>query len=796
MLVASCVGAAHAAPRGCPEAEGAWSAGRYASAERLARACLDRAPEDSLAALALAHALGSQGRHAEALPWARKARAGLPGHQDAALWTLRLLFWGGDVEGARALLDTLPRSVDRAPDNLRLRADIAFARKDWDGAVLAYDAYLVERPLDTVARNNRGMSHAARGGADAAREDFQRSCELAGPGSDGCLLLRREGCPSADTLYRRGRGAEAEAAARACVQERPSDVGGWMSLSRALAALERFDEARGWAEKALASYPEDADLLLWKARLLAWTGHRREARGLLEAVPERAFADADNLRFRADLAFDLKDHEGALVDYEAWQHLRPWGDRAFFLRRGECRQVLGREEEARRDFERACELEGGGSEGCARAGRGGCASAVALWKAEALDEAERVARTCLEQDPDDVATWILMARVLGAVGRYSEAAAFLDRARARRVGDPSLEVFRARLLFWQGEVGWARSVLRDLPPEAPMDADTLRLAADLAFIEKDHAEAVRLYDLYLASPSLDLTALDNRGLAHAALGNRERALQDFQLACALGGEGSAGCEILEEQARKALRYRLFLQPGWAAIADRPDGQNLLGLFEARLTSPLLLGVKADARRRDFGAGPLTDTTLGAYGAWRKGSGFLLDAEMDVTPSASFSPTWAVWVEPGWALPGNTAVQLRLWRMNFTEGGVTLLCPALTAYRGPWILHGRYYLALDDALGPSHAGVARVSYHVSDPFLLHVGAGAGTRSDYLDLRRATSDGFVMALAGLSRDFGRFTLSLDDVVRVERVLEPDPSNPSASIPRRWLENDLLVGFGWRF
>ena len=106
------------------------------------------------------------------------------------------------------------------------------------------------------------------------------------------------------------------------LEQNPQDAKGWAMLARAQTVLGRFGEASTAYAKAVALFPEDAQLLADYADALAMAqgGHLP---GEPEQVVERALrADSDNakaLALAGTVAFDKKDF-GLAVKH--WEHLR------------------------------------------------------------------------------------------------------------------------------------------------------------------------------------------------------------------------------------------------------------------------------------------------------------------------------------------------------------------------------------------------------------------------------------------------------------------------------------------
>lgn len=160
----TCAGAAALWPRGALEAE------------RIARACVEAAPEDGDRVLALAQVLAWQSRYDEALVWIDRGRSAHPENAELAALRLRVLGWAGRQDDARAAEATLPAAVAGDPDVLRARADLALWRGEHAAAVAGYDAYLARRPDDAAARRSRALAQLEVGREAEAREELASLC--------------------------------------------------------------------------------------------------------------------------------------------------------------------------------------------------------------------------------------------------------------------------------------------------------------------------------------------------------------------------------------------------------------------------------------------------------------------------------------------------------------------------------------------------------------------------------------------------------------------------------------------
>ncbi len=179
-------------------------------------------------------------------------------------------------------------------------------------------------------------------------------------------LAARGPCPQAATARQSGRFVAAEAAARACLERDPRDVGVWFELSRALGYQRQWEEALHWAESGLERYPKDMDLALWRVRLLAWSGELSRARDALAqvfALAPAARGDREAAMLEVDLVWWGRDWRAAAAGFT--RYLERWPeDPEAYRKRGISWLESGREARALADFDRSCRLAGQAQPSC------------------------------------------------------------------------------------------------------------------------------------------------------------------------------------------------------------------------------------------------------------------------------------------------------------------------------------------------------------------------------------------------------------------------------------------------
>ncbi len=320
-----------------------------------------------------------------------------------------------DVDYALSLV-TRAAAID--PRSVAVSAELAFcrlAKKDVAGALEAAERCIQLGPRDPEAWAARGRIHLVRGDADAALADFNRGIDVA-PGWARGYSTRA----MARVLLRDFEGARADAERAVAIDPRDAltwsnlalyaaqvgDTDRVISAATRAIELDPNNEApytnRGLAlatkgdERAYA----DLDRAVQLAGTAQTYGNRAAARKMLQGDPALALADADRAleldpksagmrRFRgvarvqtgddrggiedltkaielgADIAevrfmravarLKLMDWPGAMEDSE-WLIEHAPGGRPYVFR-GRAHIGLGRLEEARRDFDRAVELD-------------------------------------------------------------------------------------------------------------------------------------------------------------------------------------------------------------------------------------------------------------------------------------------------------------------------------------------------------------------------------------------------------------------------------------------------------
>jgi putative PEP-CTERM system TPR-repeat lipoprotein len=296
--------------------------GDWDTAEKEARAALDRGYDPGGSTAVLLRAYLASGRHAELLagfpqPDATTAPA-VAGQIAAARGLARLAT--GDRAAARAEIDVALRvapglaqshfaasllagaegdrpgalaAADRAqaiePDHaeaLQQKARLLFAQGDRTGAIAALDRVIAQRPGSVPARIQRAEAYLLHGDAGAARRDVEAALRSA-PGSVPALYL----LAVLQTRAQDWRGADETLQRLGPVL--PGMPDGLLMQATVKRALGQADQARDAAQRFAARRPEDPRGARLLAALALEQGQPLDAIGALERVIQRGAGDME-----------------------------------------------------------------------------------------------------------------------------------------------------------------------------------------------------------------------------------------------------------------------------------------------------------------------------------------------------------------------------------------------------------------------------------------------------------------------------------------------------------------------
>jgi YaiO family outer membrane protein len=310
-------------------------AGRMDEAIGKLRAAAAVEPNNADIQVQLGLALAAARRLDEAKQAFGEALRTAPDYDDARLGLARARLWNGELDAAASALAPLLQRRADDPDVLRVEAQIRAAQAE---AASRTGARPEPRPTPAAAtpRERARNAASARGPRRAAPAGV-----MAG----------------AQSLRRRGRFAEAEAAYRRALRRAPSDAGILVAIGlvQAFQGERRFADARASFERALALDPDSLDARLGLARIDLYADKLDDAQAGVDHVLERRPDYTDALSLRARIRLARRDARGAEVDFQNLVGRDP-RDSDALTGLGDAQRAQYRDAEARGHFLRAAAL--------------------------------------------------------------------------------------------------------------------------------------------------------------------------------------------------------------------------------------------------------------------------------------------------------------------------------------------------------------------------------------------------------------------------------------------------------
>jgi len=373
-----------------------------------------------------------------------------------------------------------------------------------------------------------------------------------------------------------------------------------------------------------------------------------------------------------------------------------------------------------------------------------------------------------------------LARPQAVRGRSGRALATLDRALASYPEDRDLRLWKARVLYWSGELDEAWALVRLLPYTGAENEETARLRADLAFARGDWDQAQYGYQLVWGAGGTEAKIRRNHALSSLAMGDEDTARYNF---AGMAGRGDPeGLALL----RRHSRWRASLEPSVVTGVAGEGGWQLSGSLDHRLEGrELWLGGRVEQRQRWFDGVPAADTWLEGHGSWAHASGLLIAGSAGATPLPDFAPVAGAWVEPGWSIrPLGLELKARAWQLWFSESRATVLSPAALLELGPFSLYARGYYTLDDRDEPGLSALGRVGVSPVARLHLHALGGLGNRADYLQPRELGVQASWVVGGGVSIDLSPYhSVTLDGLQRHEQTATEARDEVQLTLGSRW-------------
>jgi thioredoxin-like negative regulator of GroEL len=214
------------------------------------------------------------GRYREAIPVLETLRRLLPDNVRAAtLLGIAYLRTGAPKQAAPVVREALnaPTGAGRGDLNLHLLLVEALNGAD-DAAGALHGAQEAARlfPKEEKAQLCLAQQLAVAGKYQEAGPVFQRALELAPDNVPALLGL-------ADVQFRSGSYQEALATYRRAAELDKSDAAAQVGIAKSLISLNRFAEAQGVLESAVAAHPDDYQLRFELSRVYARLGDKERA---------------------------------------------------------------------------------------------------------------------------------------------------------------------------------------------------------------------------------------------------------------------------------------------------------------------------------------------------------------------------------------------------------------------------------------------------------------------------------------------------------------------------------------
>jgi tetratricopeptide (TPR) repeat protein len=458
----------------------------------------------------------------------------------------------GDLDGAVGeYLQAAMESND--PEIARRATRIAFAAESWQQAAMAADRWSLLDPENPAAFESAATAMLRVGDFAGAEFQIMKILDLSEDSTEAWMmvsnLLAGSGNPAQadelleDILQRRGEADRAEVyyarsqlavqsrklqqafeLARRAVEEEPERVEFLTWAGRLALNLKLPETGLEYIRRAWKIDPEDHDLALAYADLLARTGQADEAREVMAGIRQTPDVMLSRILFEiaagdTDAAFALFDHFGEM-EFDDDQ------EKAFY--RAQAAEAL----DLRR---RAIELYGE-----VRSGDRQLPAAIRRAELTAmegdLDEARRQLAELRDQTSGLAVeeSWLAEARILREAGRREDALALLDTALEQSPQSVSLLYTRALLAAELGWIDIAEQDLRAVLSVQPENAAALNaLGYTLADQTERYDEAEALIrQAYILQPN-EASIVDSMGWIAFRQGRLQESIEFLRRAWAL-----------------------------------------------------------------------------------------------------------------------------------------------------------------------------------------------------------------------------------------------------------------------
>ena len=285
---------------------------QYAEAISVYRDYLRIRPEDDDARSTFAKLLGWQGHYDEAVSVYRDILTRHPLDLEIQTALGRVLSWQKHFDEAQHMFETVLREDVNQLDAMSGLADVLF----WTGRgreALPYYEQVAAASHDTdIAKRIDAIKTELSSAATPAQEPGRLNKAPVRPGTDAVNQLA-----AARQLVSEQRYAEAIAAYRTYLIERPEDDGARAALARLLAWEKNHAEAVALYRDILTRHPDDLDVRNALALMLSWQQRFEDARQLYEGVLHDDGENREAKKGLADITFWQGNRAKALVLYES-----------------------------------------------------------------------------------------------------------------------------------------------------------------------------------------------------------------------------------------------------------------------------------------------------------------------------------------------------------------------------------------------------------------------------------------------------------------------------------------------
>lgn len=301
------------------------------------------------------------------------------------------------------------------------------------------------------------------------------------------------------------------------------------------------------------------------------------------------------------------------------------------------------------------------------------------------------------------------AQMHAYAGDDEEAILLLRTLRDRNPDDYDSSVLLARVYGWSGRWSQAEQVILDLEKAYPNDPEIDKLRGDLLYYQGRFPEARRQYEKVLERRTQDPDAMRSLAKTYLALGEVDRA-KTLRPALAEAGETETVRQIDAVDKTIDKPFRLDIAPMYAINVDRDDWVGGRATLMYAINERVALGGGLDVQSRlDLDS---TNVMLLLLGAFRPADRFGLEVELGFTPSADFRPTFSGRLTGTIGVVDWLDLMFYYRVMNFRDGAagddlwVNQVGPGIGLHFGPVSLGVSYRLTIfdQDELDIGHLGV--------------------------------------------------------------------------------------------